>query len=113
MKFKVGDTVTAYGLVGKVSDIDYTRLFGLLVEWPGCCEERFTHDGKLALYHKDPVLKLIKQKKDFSGWVNIRPINESSKMILNTLHNTKEQALYHAPPGYQTVEVTGQYEIEV
>lgn len=60
--FKVGDRVTAFGLVGTVHCIDNDLVS---VDWdiPGPCNEWFYPDGKLETHHKEPGLKHYEDKQ--------------------------------------------------
>lgn len=66
MEFKVGDTVEAWGIRGKITNI----LPGILSSYPILVKldsvshlEEFTRDGKHYNWHQVPTLKLIERPK--------------------------------------------------
>ena len=60
MDFKIGDSVEAFGCLGKVTGIDEYINVHFEDDYSSIC---FFLDGKYSSWHKDPSLKFISREK--------------------------------------------------
>lgn len=111
--FAVGDTVSVFGVEGKVVSVSVGDGF-VYVKFDGVpFEHAFFLDGKQYNWHREPSLKLVsrpkkKVVKTIERWVNI-----SSQGPDAAVHEKEEYAQAWKVKGcIATVKLTGSYETE-
>ena len=62
-KFELGDTVTAFGVEGKVIETYYKSLYPIHVEFNNGKTECFTYEGHYKEWHKSPALIFIERER--------------------------------------------------
>lgn len=107
--FHVGDVVKAFGVKGRVT---WTGPSYLTVYFENGVTDNFRPDGRLATWHVEPSLELVKSaprpvKKTLKAWVNIYP-NRIYSSIMMTLDEAEAVA---APDRIACCELTGEYEV--
>lgn len=109
-EFKVGDIVEAFGVLGRVTDINNDLNYPVVVQYtqlPANTDE-FALDGKLVHWHATPSLKLIKRPrktKKIKVWVNVAPTGQ-----IGHSHTNEATARYAA---VNESRITQQIEVEV
>lgn len=109
-EFKIGDTVEAYGCEGTV-----TAYYHDMVEVVMNSNSQtlyFYFDGKVAIWHKEPSLKLIsrpkkKVTKTYTGYLVINKENGVGK-----IYTTEDAAKVFSDNGDIIVKITKDYEGE-
>jgi hypothetical protein len=61
--FKVGDKCKAFGLDCRVTCVEHSVEYPVLVEFTDCREESFTQDGKHEAWHAEPSLIFVSRPK--------------------------------------------------
>lgn len=118
--FKVGDIVEAFGVKGKVIDIDEERLYGIEVEFQVQEETKtygFIKGGLSESWHKEPSLKLISRPKKMEKIIitdNNAQICVRNQGYYQSIDIFYSQDLKGVPKDgyYKNVKVTLEFEVE-
>lgn len=119
--FKVGDKVSAYGMRGIVISDKACREIGFTIavkfdNYPDI--QTFTKDGKAAVFHAEPTLKLLERKK---GETVKKKVFIAINMEMDVTSKNKDYKAYVSSWAYENKQAllnyghveTDIYEIEI
>ena len=81
IKFKVGDIVEFGGMRGVVSNVTEDDFYPTKCDFETGTSSTFTCDGKLAHFHKEPLLKLIERPQEKTAYYKWRLYFKNGEII--------------------------------